>query len=688
MACAAHAGVLAGTLGIVPRRLPRHTYSRWDGTQTGFSLDAGDIMSEITDDLLYHGDLASALRRMMQTGFDDANGERIQGLREILERLRQQRRERLDNHDLGGVYDDIAQRLRNVVDTERSALDDLEGEAQRSGDQRRSEVTSEATTERRMELDLLPPDLAGMVRSLQNYDFTSSEARESFEELLEELRTELLNQQVSQMAGAMENIGPEELARMKDMMAELNRMLEQRAAGETPDFEGFMERYGDFFPENPQTLDELLEVMARRMAAMQSMLNSMTPEQRAQLQQLSDQLMEDMDLRWQVEQLGAALRSEFPQMGWEASQDFGGQDPLGFAQAADMLAELGDLDQLEQLLQGAANPGALAEVDLDRARELLGPDAADSLEKLAELNRKLAEAGLIEQRDGRTQLTASGMRRIGQNALRDLFRKLDGSALGGHQVHRLGSGHEREVDTKPYEFGDPFNLHIERTVRNAVRRTGGGTPVQLTPEDFEVERTEHVVRSATVLMLDLSLSMPMRDNFLPAKKVAMALHSLISTQFPRDWLGLVGFSETAREIKAQDLPEVSWDFVYGTNMQHGFAISRRLLSRQHGTKQIIMITDGEPTAHIEANGEPFFSYPPVRETVDATLREVVRCTADGIRINTFMLDPTPHLKTFVERLTELNRGRAFFTTPDTLGDYVLVDFLEQRRSMLHGRRAG
>ena len=649
-------------------------------------------MAEITDDLLYHGDLASALRRMMQTGFDDANGERIQGLREILERLREQRRERLDNHDLGGVYDDIAQRLRNVVDTERSALDELEGDAQRSGDQRRAEVTSEATTERRMELDLLPPDLAGMVRSLQNYEFTSTEARENFEELLEELRTELLNQQVSQMAGAMENIGPEELARMKDMMSELNRMLEQRAAGETPDFDGFMERYGDFFPENPQTLDELLEVMARRMAAMQSMLNSMTPEQRAQLQQLSDQLMEDMDLRWQVEQLGSALRNEFPQMGWDSSQNFGGQDPLGFAQAAEMLAELGDLDQLEQLLQGAANPGALAEVDLERARELLGPDAAESLEKLAELNRKLAEAGLIEQRDGRPQLTASGMRRIGQNALRDLFRKLDGSALGGHQVHRLGTGHEREMDTKPYEFGDPFNLHIERTVRNAVRRTGGGTPVQLTPEDFEVERTEHVVRSATVLMLDLSLSMPMRDNFLPAKKVAMALHSLISTQFPRDWLGLVGFSETAREIKAQDLPEVSWDFVYGTNMQHGFAISRRLLSRQHGTKQIIMITDGEPTAHITSQGDPWFTYFDGYEaqqlTVEATLREAMRCTKDNIRINTFMLDPDQYLQRFVEQMTAMNGGRAFMTNSDNLGDYVLVDFLDnKRRTSRGGRRA-
>ena len=663
----------------------RHTYSRWDGTQTGFDLDASGIMSEITDDVLYHGDVAAALRRMMQSGFDDAEGRRVQGLREILDKLREQRRQRLEQHDLGGVYDDIAQRLRNVVDTERSAVDALEEEAAGSGDERRREVVASAAAERRMHLDLLPPDLAGMVRSLQDYDFASGDARQQFEELLDELRTELVNQQVARMTGAMEGMGPEDLARMKDMLAELNRMLEQRAAGEEPDFDGFMERFGDFFPEQPKNLDELLEVMARRMAAMQSLLNSMTPEQRAQLQSLSDQLLEDLDLRWQVEQLSSALRSQFPQMGWDQSQSFSGQDPLGFAEAAEMFAELGDLDQLEQLLQGAANPGALAEVDLDRVRELVGHDAAESLERLAELTRMLSEAGLVEQREGRLQLTSAGLRRIGNNALRDLFRGLDGSALGGHEVHRVGGSHERDVDTKPYEFGDPFNLHIERTVRNAVRRSGGGTPVRLTPEDFEVERTEHVVRAATVLMLDLSLSMPMRDNFLPAKKVAMALHSLITTRFPRDWLGMVGFSETAREITAQQLPEVSWDFVYGTNMQHGFAIARRLLARQHGTKQIIMITDGEPTAHILDNGEPFFSYPPVRETVDATLREVVRCTNDGIRINTFMLDPTPHLRHFVERLTELNRGRAFFTTPETLGDYVLVDFLDQRRSMLRSR---
>jgi uncharacterized protein with von Willebrand factor type A (vWA) domain len=649
---------------------PRFRYSRWDGTQVGFELDADTVLEQITDDLLYHGDLHAALRRLMQSGFRDREGNWIEGVRDLLDKLRRERQERLDRFDLGGVYDEIAQELREVVETERGALgpDDT----------------------RQMELDMLPGDLAGMVRELQNYEFASPEAGEKFQELVEKLRQQVLDSYVNRMSGAVEGMTPEDMGRMKDMLAELNQMLEARAEGRDPDFEGFMERFGDFFPENPQNLDELLEVLARRMAAMQAMMASMTPEQRAQIAQLSEQLLEDMDLRWQVDQLGSQLRSMFPDMGWNRRYDFRGQDPLGLAQAASTLEELGDLDRLEQLLRGAAQPGALSEVDVDRARELLGDEAGRSLDELAHLTRLLQEAGLIDQREGRLELTPKGLRRIGRNALHDLFQKLARDRLGRHDLEQTGVGHERTYETKAYEFGDPFNLHIERTVRNALTRSGGGTPVDLSPDDFEIERTEQVVSSSTVLMLDLSLSMPMRDNFLAAKKVAMALHSLISTQFPRDYLGIVGFSEVARQIRPQDLPEVSWDFVYGTNMQHGFQISRRLLARESGTKQIIMVTDGEPTAHFEPGmSEPFFSYPPVRETVDATLREVMRCTRDGIRINTFMLDPTGHLRSFVEKLTRLNKGRAFFTTPETLGDYVLVDFIEQKREMRRsgGRRA-
>jgi uncharacterized protein with von Willebrand factor type A (vWA) domain len=663
----------------------RFTYSRWDGTQVGFDIDADSVFSEITDDLLYHGDLNAALRRLMQQGFQDRDGNQLEGMRDVLEKLRRRRRDELEKHDLGGVYDDIARELREVVDTERQELDRQLDEARAAGDERRTETAQAATGERHLELDMLPNDLAGMAKALEAYDFQSQEAQERFQELMDKLREQLMQRYVDQMSGAVGEMTPEDMQRMKDMMAGLNAMLESRQAGGDPDADGtfasFMEQFGDFFPEQPATLDELLEVMARRMAAAQAMLNSMTPAQRDQLRQLSDQLMEDMDLRWQADQLGGHLRSMFPQMGWERRYDFSGGDPLDMAEATEMLERLGDMDQLENLLRGATNPGALAEVDVDRARQLLGDESAESLEKLSKVARMLEEAGLIEHKEGRYELTPRGIRKIGQNALADLYRKLQNDRAGDHRLDRVGAGHERAYETKPYEFGDPFSLSIEKTVRNAVSRTGSGTPVRLTPEDFEIERTELQTRTATVLMLDLSLSMPMRDNFLPAKKMAMALHSLITSQFPRDHFSIVGFSSVARVLKPEDLPEVSWDYVYGTNMQHGFQISRKILGRQSGTKQIIMVTDGEPTAHFEpGSSEPYFEYPPVQATVDATLREVNKCTRDGIRINTFVLDATSYLRNFVDTIAKINGGRAFYTTNDALGDYVLHDFVEHRRT--------
>ncbi len=666
----------------------RLSYSRWDGSQVGFEVDADDVMAQLNDDLLYHGDLNAALRKMLQNGFQDRNGEQVKGLRDLLEKLRDRRRQALEDNNLGGVYDEIAEALEEVVQTERQEIQDLLDKANNSGDQRRQETAQGMSDERMLQLDFLPPDLASKVRELSNYDFASNEARQRFEELMDQLRQQLMQNHLEQLTKNVNDMTPEDMARMKDMFNSLNNLLEQKNSGQEtqPGFEKFMEQFGDFFPDNPQTLDELLQGMAQQMANAQAMLNSMTPEQRAQMQALSDQLLGDMDLRWQMDQLGQNLRQAFPQMGWDKGYGFQGDNPMGQGEAMSMMQELGNIDQLENLLRNASNPGALAEADFDIARQLLGDDGAKSLEKLSELAKMLERAGMIEQKEGRYELTPQGMRRIGANALNDLFSKLAKDKLGRHSLERLGIGAERSYQTKPYEFGDPFNLHIEKTIRNALSRTGGGTPVRLTPDDFEIEQTETLVRSSTVLMLDLSLSMPMRDNFLSAKKVAMALHSLISTNYPRDFLGIVGFSEIAYEIKAQQLPEVSWDFVYGTNMQHAFLLSRRMLAKQTGTKQIIMITDGEPTAHILANGEPFFSYPPVRETVEATLTEVARCTKEGITINTFMLDATSYLKAFVERITAMNRGRAFFTTPETLGDYVLVDFIEQKRAMRHGRR--
>ena len=666
---------------------PRFTYSRWDGTQRGFDLDADLLFDQLTDELLYHGDVNAALRRMMQEGMRGPDGERLDGLREMLERVRQERQDRLEQSSLGGVYDEIADQLDDIIDEERHAIENAVRDAEASGDERRADAARNTAAERNLRLDLMPNDLAGKVRELSAYDFESAEAQQRFEQMIDQLRQQLMQQAVDQMSDGMQNMSPQDMQRMKDMLAALNEMLEKHQQGEDPGFEQFMEEFGDFFPENPQSVEELLEAMAKRMAAMQAMLNSMTPEQRAQLQQLSEQLMSDMDLQWQMDQLGSNLQQMFPQLNWGQSYEFEGQDPIGMNQAMQAMGDLGDLDQLENLLMNATNPGALAEADMDRVRDLLGDDAAKSLERLSQLTKMLEEAGLIENKEGRLELTPRGLRAIGSNALRDLFSKLTKEHVGQHQTHQLGQGHERTYQTKPYEFGDPFQLDLHRTIRNALSRTGQGTPVRLQPDDFEIERTEHLTRSSTVLMLDLSMSMPMRDNFLPAKKVAMALHHLISSQFPRDYLGLVGFSETARAITAEQLPEVSWDFVYGTNMHHGFTLARQLLSKQSGTKQIIMITDGEPTAHITPQGDVYFNYPPVRETIEATLREVVRCTRQQIRINTFVLDATTALTQFIERLTEINGGRAFYTTNESLGDYVLVDFLEHRRRMTQ-RQAG
>ena len=663
----------------------RFKYSRWDGTQRGFEFDAQNIVDEITDDLLYHGDVNAALRRLMQEGMRNERGEQLMGLREMMQRLRERREEIKDRGDLGGVYSEIAAELDDLVDEERHAIADALMAAEKSGDQRRAEIANESAQERNFRLDMLPSDLAGKINELEHYDFQSSESKQRFEALLEKLRQQMMQQMLDQMSGAVEQMTPQDMQRMKDMMAALNEMLESRERGEEPKFEQFMQDFGDFFPENPQTLDELLEIMAQRMANAQAMLNSMTPEQRDQMRQLSEKLLEDMDLRWQMDQLSQKLQGLFPQKGWGQSHEFTGDEPMGFGQAMQSMQELGELDQLDNLLRNASSPSALAEADLERVRELLGEDAAKSLEQMSQLTKKLKDAGLIDQIEGKLELTPSGLRKIGANALRDVFGSLEKDRLGQHQVERLGVGHERTYDTKPYEYGDPFQLDLQQTLRNALKRQGSTLPLKLSADDFEIEQTEHLTRSSTVLMLDLSLSMPMRDYFLPAKKVAMALHSLMSTQFPRDYLGIVGFSEVARELTPQQLPEVSWDFVYGTNMQHGFMLARKMLSRQSGTKQIIMITDGEPTAHISKSGDVFFNYPQVRETVEATLSEVMRATREGIRINTFMLDASRALQAFIEQLTAINHGRAFFTSPENLGEYLLVDFIEHKRQLSRHR---
>ncbi len=658
----------------------RYDYSAWDGSQEFSNLDPEDLLAALEDDLLANGDLSDALERLLRNGFELPDGERVDGLRDLLDQTRRRREELLQQGDPDGELARYRDRLSEIEEMERTGLDELAAEAGDSGDQRRQEVTDQVVAERRMALDLLPDDLAGRMRSLGAYEFTSTEAREAFEALQEEIRQEIADTYFKGMSELLNNTDPEQIARTRAAMDALSQMLEQRQRGEDldPTFEQFMEEFGDMFP-GAESLDDLLERMARQMAAAEAMWRSLSAEQRAELQGLADAMFEDMDLRWSMDRLGANLRAAFPDLGWNDAFRFEGEGSLSMSEAADAARQLADLERMEDLLSTASSAAALNEIDIDALRRNLGDDAAAQLERLAQMVKSLEDSGLINNKGGKMELTAHGVRRLGNKALQDLFTQLRQDRVGQHQTSFSGFGHDREETTRAYEPGDPLTLHLSKTVHNAVARTGGGTPVKLEAEDFEVVETEAVARSATVLCIDLSMSMPMRDNFVPAKKMAMALQTLISSRFPRDYLGLVVFSKVAREVKPSDLPTVMWDYIYGTNLQHALALSRTMLAKQHGTKQIIVVTDGEPTAHLDRSGVPHFSYPPAPETLHLTMAEVIRCTRAGITINTFALDLERTHYPFVEQIAKVNGGRTFYPSNDDLGGYVLVDFLKHRR---------
>ncbi len=662
----------------------RYSYCAWDGSQEGSGIDTDALLGEITDDLLAGGDLDAALRRVLRSGIATEGGERIMGLREMLERLRRRRAELLSGGDPGGRLALIAAALDVVVATERGELDELEDEARRSGDDRRASVTFEVATERRIALDLLPESVAGRVQGLQRYEFVSSEAATRFSELLGELRREIAWTYFHTMADALGTSDPAERARLRDAFDRLNRMIEQRARGEEPSlgFEAFLEDFGALLP-GAASLDELLEQLAQRFAAADAMWRSMSPEQRDELRALADSLLEDIDLRWQVERLMRNLQDASPGRRWGDRHHFSGEAPLGLAEATDVAEQVASIERAEGVLQSATSPASLGEIDIEDVGRLVGDDVRRSLDRLAHLARELEEAGYVARRGGRSELTPRAVRRLGRRVLADLFAQLRKDRVGGHRSASVGAGHDREETSHPFEHGDPFMLDLSRTVHNAVRRFGSGVPVRLDASDFEVVETEALHRSATVVAVDLSMSMPMRDNFVPAKKMALALHALISQRFPRDYLGIVGFSALAREIPVEELPTAMWDYVYGTNLQHAFMRARTMLAHEHGTKQIIVITDGEPTAHIDPDGEVDFNYPPVPETLRRTMAEVLRCTRAGITINVFALDVERTQFPFVEQIARVNGGRTFSTPPDSLGSYVLDDFLRHRRTFRH-----
>jgi uncharacterized protein with von Willebrand factor type A (vWA) domain len=660
-------------------------YSRWDGSQDVPGLDADEALEELSDDILAHGDLDAALRRVMRQGARHPDGRRMPGIKDLLERLRRSRQERLDRYDVGSSLQDIARRLDEVIRTERAGMERRLAETRAGAERGQVPAALRDTFEKlaarnQAQLDQLPPDAAGRIRALQDYDFVDPEARRLFEELLRSLQEQMLAPFMRGMQQAVERLTAEDLRRMSEMLQDLDRMLRQRADGEEPDFEAFKQRWGQHFP-GAESLDDVLEQIGRQMAQMQSLLRSLSPEQRRQLDEMMRSLLlKDERLEAALSQLAMTLADHLDLDELGQRYPFRGEEELSLDQALRLMDELGQMDRLEQELRGARALEDLERVSPADMERLAGPEARRELEQLQELTRKLEEAGYLAREGDELTLTARGIRKIADKALREIFTRLARDRFGGHAIPRRGAGGDQTDETKPYEFGDAFLLDLRETVMTAVERRGPGTPVRLEAGDFQVYRTERRTQAATVVMIDMSRSMLNNGYFLPAKKVALALHALIRGQFPRDALYIVGFSLYARQFDPAQLPTLSWDeWNVGTNMHAGFQLARQLLARHAGgTKQVIMVTDGEPTAHLE-DGVADFGYPPSRRTVEETLKEVQRCTREGITINTFMLEQSPWLMRFVEQMARINRGRVFFSAPDRLGEYVLVDYVTARR---------
>jgi len=691
---------------------PHHShnrYARWDGTQHISTFTADDLMDAISDDLLADGDLQRALQKLFRWGMRDDDGAQMPGIRDLMERLRQRRQQELNRYDIGSVLKDIQERLEEIknlerqgiqerLDQSRQRLADLESQAYQDqetnqGDDGEFDAEQakalhdmlEKMAERKLEsLHNLPQDPAGQIKELSDYDFMDAEARQKFQELLEQLQQQVLQQTFQGMQQSLQNMTSQDMSEMRDMLSELNQMLEDRAMGREPDFERFMHKYGHFFGPGINSLDDLMDHMAKQMAAMQSLLDSMTPEQRMDLWNAMQAVMNDPGVQQEMNRLSQNLQAMMGQNPYAQSYQFQGGEEMGLAEAMRLMDRLHEMDQAEDQLRGVRDWRDLEHIDDAKIRELLGDDFQQDLDQLRQLTKLLEDAGYIQQGKHGYEMTPRGIRKIGQKALNDIFQQLKKDRIGQHKLERSGFGGERTDEHKPYEFGDPFLLNLPKTLMNSVWREGVGSPVQLAPEDFEVYRTEQVTQTATVLMVDMSRSMLYNGCFTAAKKVALALDSLIRTQFPRDQLYIVGFSYIATELKPAALPTISWDeYNYGTNMQHGLMLARQLLGRHKGgNKQVIIITDGEPTAHFEG-AEVRFSYPPTYQTLQETLKEVVRCTREQITINTFMLERSPYMAGFVSEIAKINKGRAFFATPDHLGEYLLVDYVSNKRRVTH-----
>ena len=649
--------------------MANYRYGEYDGGPDPLAppYDVRGALDDMGDSILGGGTPQEALRDLLRQGWQDRRG-----LDDLLRRVRERSRELRSRGRLDGMLEQARALLDTAVGQERAEL---------------FPDPSDDARLREADLDALPSDTSQAIRQLADYDWRSQAARETFERLRDLLRREVLDSQFRGMKEALQNPDPAAMQRVKDMLANLREMLDADTRGEhTPeDFERFMAEYGDMFPDDPRNLEELVDSLVRRMMAAERLLESLSDEQREELANLMAQALEDAGLAAEMAALGDALMARRPELGRpQRGVRMSGDEPLGLGDATSAVADLADLAELESALSQDYAGANLDDIDEEAVRRAFGRQAVDDLEALRRIERELQRQGYLTNNGGNLELTPKAVRRIGDTALRRVFAGLEnGHRSGDHDRPDAGQAGDMTGTTREWEFGDEQPIDVPGTVRSALLRSaadgeGNGT-VKLTARDFQVVETERRSVAAVCLLVDLSYSMALRGTWAAAKQTALALHALLRSKYPQDAIQVVGFSNYARELRETELAGLGWDMVQGTNLHHALMLAGRHLDRHPEHEPVVLIvTDGEPTAHLQRDGRPWFDWPPAPETIELTLAEVDKMTRRHAALNIFMLAEDDRLSAFVDNVARRNGGRVLRAQPEHLGEYVVNDFLRTR----------
>ncbi|HYO02899.1 MAG TPA: VWA domain-containing protein [Mycobacterium sp.] len=648
-------------------------YSRYSGGPDPLAppVDLREALEQIGQDVMEGSSPRRALAELMRRGT-----ENMRGADRLAAEANRKRRELLQRNNLDGTLQEIKKLLDEAVLAERKelarALDD---------DARFNEL----------QLEALPPSPAKAVQELSEYDWRSDEARQKYEQIKDLMGREMLDQRFAGMKEALENATDEDRQRVNDMLDDLNELLDKHASGQDSpqDFQDFMDKHGEFFPENPKNIDELLDSLAKRAAAAQRFRNSLSADQRAELDALSQQAFGSPSLTNALNKLDAHLQSARPGEDWQGSERFQGDNPMGMGEGAQALADIGELEQLAEQLSQSYAGAQMDDVDLDMLARQLGDQAAIDARTLSELERALMNQGFLDRdADGQWRLSPKAMRQLGQMILRDVAQQLSGRH-GERDTRRAGAAGELTGATRPWQFGDTEPWNVTRTLTNAVLRQAGSglaeLPMRITVDDVEISETETRTQSAVALLVDTSFSMVMENRWLPMKRTALALHQLISTRFRSDDLQIIAFGRYARTVSAAELTGLEGVYEQGTNLHHALALASRHLRRHPNAQPVVLVvTDGEPTAHLEDYGDGegasvYFDYPPHPRTIAHTVKGFDEIARLGAQVTIFRLGSDPGLARFIDQVARRVEGRVVVPDLDGLGAAVVGDYLRSRR---------